>query len=322
MRELGVVSRLFIQGAVLLGVLFFAGCSSKTFYNKPSVFFSVGVPKEVSSNECSATTSDCNKSLVRFYCLDKDSEIVRHDDNVTIGSKLDSYGNCTGYYTLDVSCLFARQTEDGNSSDIARQTARRLMVLSDKNCVTFTNSFYLSNAVVGGGFKVLDLNLFGVAGINFGGIKEYTSSQLVNMSNSITLNLEKRKTFRTKITNKINSNMEYKFLDMIGDITAYDNLCSVLNTNGIATDESGTLIGTFTFSCPDGKGGNKNYRLFRDGNDYYEENTTNSSYKKIDGYMLRDNNISIDLISGNTTDNNKSLGKCTMPTTWVSPLAK
>jgi hypothetical protein len=225
-----ITTSIILAAGVILSI---SGCSSKQFYSKPSVFIYADNPSIVDNKSKPTKT--------QVYCLDNRGVLQDTnpscDDNST--SLLDKYGNCRGYLSMYVEGNHFENSKDLDAKDKdakdkdAKEVARKLLFLSDKNCAVFSNDFYFKEVLVQGGSELLSLNIFGIGGINLGQVQKYTTGQLMAMGNSLAANLEKRKNFKAKIMDKIDSNTSYHLFTVLDDMTIYDNLCSLHATTGL-----------------------------------------------------------------------------------------
>jgi hypothetical protein len=107
-----------------------------------------------------------------------------------------------------------------------KATASKLFFLSDRNCVNFQNDFYFKDLVAQSGFKLLDLNVLGIASVNLGQLKEFSSTEIATMSKNLTENLTKRLKYKKTIYENM-SKSDYNHYNMLNDIAIYDSLCSL-----------------------------------------------------------------------------------------------
>lgn len=189
----------------------------------------------------------------------------KKDDNL---SMRDNYGNCDGYYTMRIkNDLF-----DGNNDELQKKELfEKLLYLSDRNCITFKNRFYFNEMITKSGGEIVSMNLFGLGGINLGGVEQITAAQLLALNSNLERNLKKRNKLKSAILEKIE--YEKPFI-LLSDIASYDSLCGLYPTNEIE-DLNVTVSSDKWVRCDfnETEDGHK-------GKEYYKIDTKNKSVCK------------------------------------------
>lgn len=196
---------------ILIAAIGMNGCSHKYYRNKPSLF--LPTQNIILDNNNSKNIRQDENSTIIPYCMDADENIIM-DANKT------SHGKCDGYYVVDASKIMSE-----NNTTVKKEIVNRLLLISNDNCRRFVDKFYYNDLMGQSGFKILSLDLFSGIGLKLGEIDKFTTSELIQMHDTLQSNLK----YRSKLRKDINaSNENVSMATLLNQIREYDHACGLL----------------------------------------------------------------------------------------------
>lgn len=202
---------------ILLGGIFFSGCSHKIFRGKPSTY-------ENTKSTNVTKIFKYSKSLLKFHC-------IKPDENATTA---DTIGKCEDYIIVDISKLSHMHINAKKDKEELYIMANDLFYIADTNCKKFTDKFYYNTFIDNTVNQSIGVNIFGMnVGVDFSNIAKLSHTQFNMLNDNLSKNLQDRKALKIAIDNNISTVDAYTNEALLVDIIAYDNTCSLFRVKGM-----------------------------------------------------------------------------------------